>query len=574
MKKIIRNLIFVAIFVLFPSRVLASGNITASPSSLTIEVGSSKTFTITATNTIGDVSISSSNSGVARVNTGEWGTGMVEEGQTKSGTITVTGVSVGSATITLTLDAATFDGDDLAGQTRTVTVNVVAKPTPTPTPTPNPPSNNNSNNNNNNSNNDNTNNKSKNNNIKELSIEGYELVKTDNNNYTLVVPNNVTSVNVKATAEDSKAKVDGAGSKELKIGENVIEVIITSESGAQNKISIKVTRKDAYYLDDLESLLSDSKLKDVDVVISKNSELTEEKINKIKDSKKTLRLTYYDDNKKMIYSWTLNGSEIKNIKGFTTEIDFTTENQDEISELSNYADGVPVNFKHSGDLPSGTKIKLYVGNKFNDGSIVNVYHYNEKKLDEIVSNLKVVDGYIEFEINHCSEYFVTQSNLSLLSSKPSEKSTFNIFIIISLIELIIIIIGIIYIIKIKSFNNSNKINIKTIDSKDVNNEIGNEEINTINVDADKNNNKFEEEQLYNSEKTDAIQANNEIDVISLDSAERKEMYISDSNESDAIETSNDSGNEEIQSLNVNNIENDTDKEKTYIDNNDNFKNYM
>ena len=131
MKKILFN-ILLALFVLFPVSVLADGYVSVSPSSLTIEQGSSKTFTITAYNAIGDVSIKSNNSGIASVSTGEWGTGMVEEKVTKTGSITVTGNSVGTTTITLTIDAATFDGDDLAGQTKTVTVNVVAKPAPQP----------------------------------------------------------------------------------------------------------------------------------------------------------------------------------------------------------------------------------------------------------------------------------------------------------------------------------------------------------------------------------------------------------------------------------------------------------
>ena len=121
------NKLFLAILLLFPISVFAAGSISVSPSSLSIEVGSSKTFTISAYNTIGDVSISSSNSSVASVSTGEWETGAIDEGQTKTGTITVTGESVGTSTITLTIDAATFDGDDLSGQTKTISVSVVEK---------------------------------------------------------------------------------------------------------------------------------------------------------------------------------------------------------------------------------------------------------------------------------------------------------------------------------------------------------------------------------------------------------------------------------------------------------------
>ena len=126
--------IFLMLVLLSPLSVLAVGNISVSPASLSIEVGSSKTFTISAYNTVGDASISSSNPGVASVSTGYWSTGAIDELQTKNGSITVTGNSVGTATITLVIDAATFDSEDLSGQVRTVTVNVVAKPTPPPQP--------------------------------------------------------------------------------------------------------------------------------------------------------------------------------------------------------------------------------------------------------------------------------------------------------------------------------------------------------------------------------------------------------------------------------------------------------
>ena len=134
--------ILLTIFVITPLFVVkafaATSGITVSPSSLEIEVGSSKTFTITAYNAIGDAEIVSNNPSIASVNVNEWTTGMIGDGETKTGTVTVYGNAVGSTTITLTLDAATFEGVDLSGQTRTVAINVVAEPTPEPEPTPTP----------------------------------------------------------------------------------------------------------------------------------------------------------------------------------------------------------------------------------------------------------------------------------------------------------------------------------------------------------------------------------------------------------------------------------------------------
>ena len=104
------------LLLLIPTRVFAAGYINPSTSSLTIQQGSSTTFSITAFNAIGDVSISSSNTAVATVSASSWSTGMVGDGETKSGTITVTGVGVGSAQIILNVDGATFDNESVSGK--------------------------------------------------------------------------------------------------------------------------------------------------------------------------------------------------------------------------------------------------------------------------------------------------------------------------------------------------------------------------------------------------------------------------------------------------------------------------
>lgn len=452
MKKNIYS-ILIALFILLPVSVLAEGYISVSPSSITVEKGSSKTFTITAYNTIGDVSISSNNSGVASVSTGEWGTGMVDEKQTKTGTITVNGVGVGTAAITLTMDAATFDLEDLAGQTKSITVNVIEKqnqtPSQTPTNIPNNP--------NNNSNNINNNNLSQNNKIKSLSVDGYELLKLDDNNYILDVANDITDIKVNAEAEDSKSKITGIGIHELNVGENNIEIIVTSEAGTQNKINLKVNRKDAYYLEDFEYLVNKKEQEQIDISINYDTNITEEQIDKIKKNNKVVNLNYYDENKKLVYSWSLDGRQMKDVQEFETSLSFMTDNQKEIYKLSNYADGLYINFKHNGILPAGTKIKLFVGDKFENGSFVNVYHYDNEKqaLVFIEDDLKVTDGYIEFDIKHCSDYFITMSKIATQAKESTifkeKKSSNNVFIIVGVIVFILLITFIIlYYLKKKS----------------------------------------------------------------------------------------------------------------------------
>lgn len=437
-------IILLLTMIIIPFKVFAAGGFSVSTTSISMYPGETKTITISTNNAVGKLNISSSNGGVASASPGS----IFIQNPGSSGSITITGNSVGTATISVVAsdNFATMDEEILAGQAKTITVNVVEKTEPQPSnPQPSNPQS--------------QNNLSKNNNIKSLSVEGYELVKVDNNNYTLTVSNDVTSINVNATAEDSKAKVSGTGVKELTVGENNIEVIITSESGSQNKITIKVTRKDGYYLEDLDSVLKNEKLQDADIIIKTDSKITQEQLNQIKDSKKTLRFNYYDDNKKLIYSWTINGKEIKDNQEFTTSITFATENVKEIYKLSNYADGLYVNFKHTGDLPKGTKIKLYVGDKFENESIVNVYHYNntEKTLDFIKDNLKVSDGYIEFDVEHCSEYFVTMSTIDNVVKKDTSS---NIFMIFTIIESIVIICLVAFIfIKLKPLKKDNNVDI-------------------------------------------------------------------------------------------------------------------
>lgn len=532
MKKILKS-VLLTILLLLPITVLADGNITVSPSSLEIEVGSTKTFTISAYNTIGDVTISSNDTSIATVSSNEWGTGMVEEKQTKTGTITVTGVSVGTTSITLTLDSATFDGEDLAGQTRTVNITVKEKPEPTPEPTPEPestptptPSNNNSgsnsNNNNNNSNNNNSSNtkqeeKSTNNKLKELTIDGQKVEKTDDNNYSSVVLNNVTSINIKAVSEDSKAKVTGDGKKDLKVGENTFEIVVTSESGATNKIVIKVTRKDGFYLEDLEDALKDNSIKAVDINIKDGAVITKEDLNKIRNSKKIVNLNYYDSSKKLLYSIILDGSKINSSTEFTATISNTSENSNLIGELSGNSNGIYAVTK--GNLPPAAKIKMYVGNKYKNGEIVNVYYYDKanNKLESLKNDLKVTNGYIEFENNsNYNEYYILSKNAVKNNDEQEQNKSTNIFLILSIIEFIIIILLVIYFIiikpkldkknSLKKFNNA--VN-NYYDNKDTSNE---DDI--INYHSSNLNNSYHSQSNLNNSSNNA--SNNNFNDFTLD----------------------------------------------------------
>lgn len=389
----------------------------------------------------------------------------------RSFSATCTATGEGTIVIRLSGDVTSASDGNAVSVSGSRSVSVSKKPAPTPSPTPSQPGNNNNNNHQTNNNNNKQNstqndgdNKSKNNNIKNISVDGYNLIKVDSNNYTLSVTNDVTNINVKATAEDSNSKVTGTGNHNINVGENNIEIIVTAENGSQNKINIKVTRKDGYYLEDLDSILNNNKITDINITIKSDTIITKEDLEKIKNSKKTVKFNYYNDDKSLAYSWIIDGSKIKTTSNLSTIITNDSDNKKDILKLSNYADGLFEVLKQN-DLPLGTKLKLFVGNKYENNDFVNVYSYRNNKLYLLKNKIKMDNGYVEFDLDNASEYFVTMStipNTDITTRVDNDEKVSILPLIILIICLIIIGIIIIFIIKNKKKNKYNEEKIEVL----------------------------------------------------------------------------------------------------------------
>ncbi len=381
-------------------------------------------------------------------------------------TFSATCTATGEGTITISLYGnVTSESDGVAVYVSgTATVSVSSKPTPTPDPTPTPtptPSPNNNNNNNTNNNNNNNNNtkeddkKSDNNKLKEISVDGQKLVKVDDNNYTLEVGSDVTSINIKATADDTKAKISGDGKHTLKDGINNLEVIVTSESGKENKITIKVTKNGDYYIEDLEKALETN---NPTITLKDDTTISTVDLERIKKSGKKVTFNYYKD-KELIYSYIIDGSKVKSSSSIPTGIEFNSSNKKDILRLANYADGLTASLSKTMDLSNGVKIKLYVGNKYKNGNVVNVYSYvnGSEELKLVSSKLKVVDGYITFDGDNASDYFVTTSDIDdNMEATAEPKKSLLLPIIGGIIGLIAIIIVIIIVLKKKKSDKDGK----------------------------------------------------------------------------------------------------------------------
>ena len=193
----------------------------------------------------------------------------------------------------------------------------------------------------------------------------------------------------------------------------------------------------------------------------------------------------YDEAKKMLYSWTMYDEN-----GEATTIDFDTDIKFDESEyekdIMNYFDNgskenmMFLSFKHHGNLKGKAKVGLYVGNKFKPKDKLKFYYYNEnsKQIEDVYNKnnngkdyiYEVVDdeGYVNIELDHCSEYVLVKEDVKLTSNEKliSSNTTGNKFdirlvilgcgIVIVSILIVIIILG-----KIKNKKKINKEEIPT-----------------------------------------------------------------------------------------------------------------
>ena len=160
MRKVKLLVIAILSIFLIPSIVSAAGNITVSTTNLNITRGGSGSFRISANNAAGKVNVSSSNTAVATVSMS------TKFFDIECDTVKVTGKSVGSAVITVYVeDATTYDDENISGRSYKINVNVKEPVV-----------------------------YSSNNKLKNIYVEGYDLTKIDNNNYELIVNNEVASI--------------------------------------------------------------------------------------------------------------------------------------------------------------------------------------------------------------------------------------------------------------------------------------------------------------------------------------------------------------------------------------------
>lgn len=138
----------------------------------------------------------------------------------------------------------------------------------------------------------------------------------------------------------------------------------------------------------------------------------------IKEEKIVINIKEKDGS--LYYSWSFDKDKVGDEIDLNFELNFTSSNKKSIDAIAKNDDKTYLSFTHHGNLPSEATINVYVGNRYNDGEKLYLYYYNDDKdtVEYVDDNLVVKNGYVEFKINHCSDYFLTGAVVNNAEGNP------------------------------------------------------------------------------------------------------------------------------------------------------------
>ncbi len=270
--------------------------------------------------------------------------------------------------------------------------------------------------------------------LKNLEIENYNLdFKQDEFNYHINVDNATSKLNIKATPKDESATVK-INSPELKVGSNQVTIVVTAEDKTHTTYTINVNRSDnipTLKLTELNEKITKIEGDSFQIdVFDELPILTTEKLKLINEHKKNIIINYFQSDI-LTAKWYFKGENINYDQEINTKFYFTSNFKKEINELTNYRQKTHLLFEHKGAFPEGTKLNLRIS-EYDDNTLLHLYYYNEEsnQIELITSDLKIENGFVEFEIEHASNYFLTPILIDNSFSHPIFTYILGIIIII------------------------------------------------------------------------------------------------------------------------------------------------
>lgn len=164
-----------------------------------------------------------------------------------------------------------------------------------------------------------------------------------------------------------------------------------------------------------------------------------------------LRFIINNSENKELYRWDFKLEKLKNTN-ISTKLDIEINNslyKEEILKITKINTITNLTFKHEGLLPGQSTITINLANIYKDGNKVHLYYYDKdnKTIKLIKENISIINGNVTFDINHCSEYFLTDNIIQDIEVNDSHSGEILVYIIIGI--LIITTVGVFIYIKTK-----------------------------------------------------------------------------------------------------------------------------
>lgn len=176
--------------------------------------------------------------------------------------------------------------------------------------------------------------------------------------------------------------------------------------------------------------------------------VTKDTLEAFKQSGYIANISTYNDENKLLYTWTFDGSKIENTDlniNLNINVGKSTNKEKIENLISKNRKSVVLEFAYHGILPTGTKVKVNVEEQFKNGKKLTLYYYNENgKLEEAAKNLEVKNGFVEFALEHCSEYVLVEN------TNNAQTGTLNVFLHSGLAVVSLVGIGYLFVSKKKN----------------------------------------------------------------------------------------------------------------------------
>lgn len=120
------------------------------------------------------------------------------------------------------------------------------------------------------------------------------------------------------------------------------------------------------------------------------------------------------------YSWTFKGEDLSTdaVFDFDPAVSVSKLGTGAISDLMKQSKGgMVLEFSHEGDLPAPATFYVMADDYFADGTELSLFYFDKgsRSFTKEAEGIEVVDGYVSFEIGHCSTWALSDDDLSAYS---------------------------------------------------------------------------------------------------------------------------------------------------------------